>query len=285
LANIFKNASHSLGLIGQHIGYSLSPQIHGVSAAFFGQELDYQLFDLPQGEIHEFLRDFWDAGGLGLNITQPHKSYVASLLKSEASDGVNCLYRGASYWQATSTDGQGFVRGLVHGHIDPNEVSQVVILGNGGVVPAIIAAIKDFKRLTSLRVLRRSDRRDIPLMAISSPLEVSFDDFSPKALQRSLAQGGHHTLLIQASSAPLRGEYLGDFAAVLNPFSGAVVDLVYGKPSQLLQRAKDMGMNCQDGLPMLIEQARLCQELWWGRSAPYQTISDHLARLQAKGTS
>ena len=66
------------------------------------------------------------------------------------------------------------------------------------------------------------------------------------------------------------------FCNAFGAFDGIFMDLVYGKPSAIFQSLKQKGKICQDGLPMLIEQARKSQELWWGEAAPFKEIFDHL---------
>jgi shikimate 5-dehydrogenase len=109
-------------------------------------------------------------------------------------------------------------------------------------------------------------------------VKVDFYDLEPQILREVLAHAGRHSLLIQATSAPHFGDDLSRFVVSMQRFSGGFVDLVYGADSALYRAAKNLGIRCQNGLPMLIEQARLSQECWWGRSVEYQAIEDHLLR-------
>jgi shikimate 5-dehydrogenase len=64
----------------------------------------------------------------------------------------------------------------------------------------------------------------------------------------------------------------------MKTFRGVFVDLVYGQPSALLKVATEKGIPSQDGLPMLIEQARASQQYWWGTSVPYSEILKELKK-------
>ena len=267
---------YHLGLLGSGISFSLSPRIHQHSAKVLGLACDYQLYDIVGGtEVEKFLKDFWDKGGHGLNVTTPHKELVATSVSSPLSS-VNTLYRGQGSWSAASTDGEGFARSVARMGRDLASYDDLVILGSGGASVAILNYLKSNNIAGKVHILRRSKSRDAALQQ-ELPGKISFHDFTCQSLAsclRSLA--GNQCLLIQASSAPLKGNDLNHLVPALDTFKGDLVDLVYGKPSALYHYAKDQGLNCQDGLPMLIEQARLAQELWWGESAGFDEIVNSL---------
>ncbi len=267
----------SIGLIGQNIHYSLSPKIHNFSARQLSLDTNYQLFDLDASEVREFVDYFWQKGGLGLNITQPHKRLVAELFGEDRQhQSVNCLYRGEHNWQATSTDGRGFARALKHAGARLNEFERVIVLGSGGAVSALVDEMSLYDNIKSITIIRRSREQDDHIKSIAGALKLRFTPFAPEFLAASLKVESENTLIIQATSAPLKGNDLGSFANAISPFKGVIVDIVYGKPSTFINKAVELGIPYQDGLPMLIEQARLSQELWWGKSADYQAIKEHL---------
>ena len=103
---------------------------------------------------------------------------------------------------------------------------------------------------------------------------IKFYDFDPLLFRPLIEQSTPRTLVVQGTSAPLKGDLLEDFSQVLGPLKGSMVDLVYGKPSALHGFAVSHQIPTQDGLPMLIEQARAAQNLWWGRAAPYAEIKE-----------
>jgi hypothetical protein len=51
-----------------------------------------------------------------------------------------------------------------------------------------------------------------------------------------------------------------------------LIDIIYDQPSEIYFEAIRLGLNCLDGMPMLIEQARLSQFLWWKKSASYDDM-------------
>jgi len=152
-----------------------------------------------------------------------------------------------------------------------------VFIGNGAVVCAILQyMVRYFESFPDTFVMRRSPMHDPTLKALvpaSFPLHIH--NLEPDNLEKILNYRSGETLLVQASSAPLLGDDLAYLAPAISNFHGVVMDLTYGKTSAIYEAAVAKGLPCQDGLPMLIEQARLAQNYWWGKSADY----DALARM------
>ncbi|MFK7824226.1 MAG: shikimate dehydrogenase [Oligoflexales bacterium] len=266
---------YHLGLLGSGISFSLSPKIHLHSAKILGLACEYKLYDIEAAAVKEFLANFWEQGGHGLNVTTPHKELVAQAVDSPLSS-VNTLYRKNNAWSTASTDGEGFARSVARMGRGLETYDDLLILGSGGASMAILTYLESKAISARVHLLRRSLTRDLPLQQELSQ-QISFHDFTTQSLADCLKPiDGKGCLLIQASSAPLKGEDLSQLVPALNSFKGDVVDLVYGRPSALYYHAKDQGLNCQEGLPMLIEQARLAQELWWGESAGFDEIHKSL---------
>ena len=246
-----------LGLIGRDISYSLSPRIHEFAARQLGINAAYHLHDLPTpGAVRNFLDVAWQNGFTGLNITQPWKKLLGD-------NPVNTLFRqeGKSWWSTASTDATGFFTGLDRIGCRQASIQRVIFLGNGAVVEAIRAGL------------------DCPVDCLTRTPDADAENvhpWHPREFARLLAESRPGTLVVQATPAPLRGQKMTDFAEALRAsgLSAGIwfVDLCYGKTSDILEAARSMGIPAQDGIPMLIEQARAAQEIWWGRSAPYEII-------------
>lgn len=273
-----------MGLIGEGISHSLSPLMHNRAAQTLRQNIAYLPLAMPQNQIPGFLEAAWHLGAVGFNVTKPHKGFVASLLGSGAPQSVNTLYRGQTGWLGTSTDGSGFARALEKRGRPLSSFDRIVMMGNGGAALAILeyfATQRDQgeKVPSRVNVLRRTEHRD-PILrgAIQGAANLKTLELTPRILATQLAGAGEETLLVQATSAPLHGASLSEFTGALDDFHGALVDLVYGRPSALYFRAVAMDLVAQDGEAMLIEQALLSQEIWWGTSALYEDMALALRR-------
>ena len=278
LNQVINGHTQLMGLLGEQISYTLSPLIHNHAAKSLGLNLVYLPLQLPSAQVGAFLQVAWDMGALGFNVTTPHKALVASLLPGHTLSSVNTIYRGTDRWQVASTDGPGFVQGLGHMGADIDEFQDLVILGDGGVVAAILGHLANLHglgllaRLPRVSILSRSHqvKEYLRLIWPDSSL-VRFGNLSAATLAAALA-AAPEALIIQATSAPHRGDDLAYLLPALNNFRGAVCDLVYGASSKLLQFCRQSGLRVQDGQAMLIEQARQSQKLWWGQAASYEDL-------------
>lgn len=256
-----------LGLVGQGIGYSLSQRIHNFSAHKLGLSAIYLPFDMSEKKLESFLHHSWQMGFQGLNVTQPHKEKVARILGLGEGVSVNTLFRSnkaKKFWSATSTDAQGLEAALKQTNIRLLNFKKIIFLGSGGVVKAILAHLQRHPKERSIHVLKRKSK----------------GVFSISEFKRLIFGAGKDTLIVQATPAPLKGNPLSDFARALKSgYKGAVVDLTYNCRSDLLRVAKQLRLPHQDGLPMLIEQARLAQKLWWRKAASYNDIAQHLKKF------
>ena len=267
-----------MGLIGADIHYTMSPRIHNQAAVSLGINAAYLPLSMPESAIRAFLEVAWDFGALGFNVTTPHKAFVASIMPGCKLASVNTVFRGATWWEAASTDGAGFALGLARINCNILEFKDLIILGSGGVVAAILAYISHLALVNQLptlpiiHVLSRGRGDDASLRSLwHQHGELRFRDLTVENLQSTLSRA-QQGLLIQATSAPQRGDDLSELRPAMKGFSGVVSDLVYGRPSALFHAAMEYGLKAQDGAAMLIEQARLAQRLWWGQAAPYEEL-------------
>jgi shikimate 5-dehydrogenase len=263
-----------MGVVGKKIAYTMSPQMHNRAAQVLGVNATYLPIDLPRAKVKAFLDAAWHMGAAGFNVTQPHKELVAKLFPAKGLASANTLYRGPRGWRAASTDAQGFARGLERLGRGLDSFERMIVLGSGGVTLAILAHVAAMRGgPREITVLRRDKGRDRALKAAGKGRVARIAALSAKELSTSLKGRGAETLLVQATSAPHRGDDLKRLVPGLDGYQGVVVDLVYGKPSALYFTAVARDLVTQDGEAMLIEQARLSQELWWRRSASYELLA------------
>tara|TARA_B100001996_G_C18591495_1_gene566258 strand:- start:196 stop:951 length:756 start_codon:yes stop_codon:yes gene_type:complete len=129
--------SHRSGVLGKGISYSLSPKIHKLFAEAAGIDLNYEIYDLEHDPI-PFIYNFFNKGGIGLNITKPYKEIVAKEF-SKNLDSVNCLY--GKDIHATSTDGSGFITDIESKDIRVED-KNILLFGLGGAGKAILKELK-----------------------------------------------------------------------------------------------------------------------------------------------
>ena len=133
------------GLIGSNIGYSKSKEI------FESKGIEYHVYDVPYVEqgLEMAIADKLD----GFNVTKPFKidivKYMDSLMPEAQRIGtVNCVKILNDCFVGENFDGEAFRISLEH-YVDNHDdwefdyPHRIAILGNGGVVPAILTALHD----------------------------------------------------------------------------------------------------------------------------------------------
>ena len=268
-----------LGVLGHHISYTLSPKIHNLSAASLGKNAVYVPLCVAPENLAGVLESFWHLGALGFNVTKPHKEKAASLVSGHKLKAVNTIYRGADGWLAASTDAKGLFSAVLRMGRAIESFDSVVILGSGGVATCLFEHISlSGKAFPEIVVLRRSGAKDALLRGLlPRQQKVHFAEMTPENLQHYASKGAsENTLILQATSAPTYGKLLEDFVPSIKDFKGSFVDLCYGVTSKLLTACQKRGLPSQDGIAMLIEQARLSQQYFWGESASYELIEKTL---------
>jgi shikimate dehydrogenase len=269
-----------LGILSHGANFSLSPAIHNHAAKILGINEVYVPFDLSSDYVKTFLDIFWHLGGRGLNVTMPHKNLVATLVPSDGLASVNTLVRTELGWKGFSTDGEGFLAGLAKASASIRDFDAVIILGSGGSAQAVLAAIaKATKDHPIIAVVhRRSKNNDHHILAAVADdpvLMLTIRSLDAESFTDTLRETQDlRRLVIQATSAPKHGDSLQGYVQALQYLSknDLLVDLIYDQPSALYLDALGRNLRCMNGLPMLIEQARLSQVLWWGKSANYEEL-------------
>lgn len=245
------------GLLGEHLTHSYSPQIHALLGDY-----SYELFEVAPEKLGEFLQ----AGEFdGLNVTIPYKRtvipYCAELSAAAREMGsVNTLLRrpdGTLYGDNTDLDGFRWLlaRG---GGIRPGE--KALVLGTGGASQTVQAVL----RAAGAEVAVLSRRGESNYLTLSRHADAR--------------------LVINATPVgmyPNNGERLIDLSQL--PQCRCVLDLIYNPArTRLLLDAAARGIRCENGLSMLVAQAKRAAELFTGRDIPDAACTDILRRMEAQ---
>ena len=126
------------GLIGEKLGHSFSPEIHGALSSD-----PYELRELSPDALAPFLRE---RGFKGVNVTIPYKQAVMPHLDHLAesavrSGAVNTIVNRGGELYGHNTDFDGFCLLARHAGVD-FAGARTVILGRGGAAKAVRAAAK-----------------------------------------------------------------------------------------------------------------------------------------------
>lgn len=249
--------THLLGVIGDPVAHSLSPFIHNGWLRDHGIDAVYSAFEVKAGELASGLEALERQGVLGLNVTLPHKEEAMRLAASVSGTAhrlgaVNFLVRRGDGWIGDNTDEPGFAMTLDYGEIDV-QGREVFLLGAGGAARAVASVLHS--RGAHLTICNRTEER----------ARMLAHDLAPGARILSLEEG-----LKELSSAALvvNTLSLGHSGGRLElPASegGIFYDISYGKgAAAALAEAKAKGWRSLDGLGMLVAQAAISFQHWFG---------------------
>lgn len=244
------------GLLGATLSHSYSPAIHNMLGLY-----SYELFEKQDGEIETFLRhgDF-----TGLNVTIPYKKAVLPYLDeltptAQKLSAVNTIIRLENgKLLGHNTDYYGFSSMLRHSGLDVGG-KKVLVLGSGGASATATAVLKESG--ASVTVISRQGK----------------DNYSNLSL--------HQDAKIIVNATPV-GMYPNCDTSPLTlqafPQLEGVLDLIYNPArTKLLQEAHERGLITQNGLWMLVAQAKESAEYFTGvpiADDKIQQIYQHIRR-------
>ena len=268
-------------VFGNPIEQSRSPQIHSQFAKQTGEVLHYSRQRVELGGFVDSASAFFDAGGLGLNVTAPFKleafQFADELTdRAQHAGAVNTLILRDSIIIGDNTDGVGLVRDLTSNLIWPLEDRRMLLIGAGGAARGVIAPILD-ERPSSLMIVNRTASKAEALAALfSADAALNNSLIVAGGFELLLEESGHYDVIINASSTGFSGE--------LPPVPDAIFsdtfcyDMMYAKASTaFLLRANQLNSKgTADGLGMLVEQAAESFYLWRGKQPKTRALIDSL---------
>ena len=252
------------GVMGYPVSHSHSPAIHRLFALQTGQDIQYELLQVAPDNLESAIKQFERAGGLGLNITVPHKRTVTKLVdqmseRASIAGAVNTLLFRDSEVFGDNTDGVGILRDLQSNLGLKLEDTNILVLGAGGATRGIMSPL-----------LEAQPRSVIIANRTFGKAQALADHFSRQGPVSACRLGKVRTqtaydLVINATSAGLKGE--------VPPYPEDAVsehtfcyDLSYGlTPTPFSCWAEEHGAaRSVMGWGMLVEQAAESFHLWRG---------------------
>lgn len=278
-----------LAVFGDPIRHSLSPQLHQIFAHQTGLTVDYRAILAPPETFTEQLQQFFSAGGIGANVTLPHKVSALEIAdqvspRARLAGAANTLHmktRQGLY--ADNTDGEGLVNDLrLQGAPLTNQ--RVLILGAGGAVRGIVAPLLEAgvaQIVVNNRTLSRAQQ-----------LVTAFHAQMPASVERLFAYTPTHDsqefdIVIHAAAAGHHGQMGIELKPAWLKHASLGYDLSYGKAAQpflTAAAALNPKISVVDGLGMLVAQGAASFYIWTGAKPDSEQalaqLRQHLVTLQ-----
>jgi shikimate dehydrogenase len=280
-----------LGVFGDPVAHSLSPQMHNAALRTFEINMQYARFHIRANELRSALRFLRELDFVGINFTVPHK--IAGLSQIDAADesatrcgAVNTVRLHNNKLIGSNTDAEGFSRAVrSQFSIDLRDL-RVMILGAGGGTGQAIAwqcALENCERLVLV------NRTPTKMSAIVERLRSFFAEprvLGPVARLEAVpwdqtamrAQLADVDLIVNATPLGMNPSDPAPIPARLLAPHHIVFDCVY-RPSKtgLLRAADEAGARGANGLSMLLHQGALSFSVWFDREAPIEAMRSAIA--------
>ncbi|KFL54846.1 shikimate dehydrogenase [Burkholderia pyrrocinia] len=257
-------------VIGNPIGHTKSPLIHGLFAQETRQDLSYTAIEgpvEPAGAFAAAVRAFFEGGGKGINVTAPFK-LDAFAMSDERSERAQLA--GAA--NALKFDGIGLVRDIEANLNLPMAGKRVLVLGAGGAARGALLPFLEAGPAELVIANRDVDKARALVAQVAGRGPLVAGGYA------DLARMGRFDLVVNATSASLTGDLPPVPPSVFSP-AGTAYELAYGKRlTPFLRLAKNAGVHgIADGVGMLVEQAAEAFAWWRGVRPETSSVIDRLA--------
>ena len=275
-------ATDIMGLIGNPIAHSLSPQTH--NAVFKSANLDAVYLPFEVDDLSSFMRRMVhpatreiDWRLRGLSVTTPHKQNVMDHLDwidpaAKEIGAVNTVVIDGKQLKGYNTDALGFTNALKTQRRELDG-TRCAVIGGGGAARAAIWALLQERAEVSVFVRDIEGAKplaetfEVPIADLHS---ASFDGFDVVVNTTVLGMSGLHEQQTPANAAQLRGARLA-------------YDLVYNPTeTRFLCEAEQVGCETLGGLSMFVAQAAEQFRLWTGREAPAKVMQAAAVKALAR---
>ena len=243
------------GLLGRHLTHSYSPQIHSCLGSY-----GYKLFQVEPESLEGF---FKNKSFDGINVTIPYKKaaipYCDELsTQAHTLGAVNTIVKTEDgRLIGHNTDFFGFYSLLKKSAISVSG-KKVLILGSGGAAVTVEAVLK--QENANVVIISRSGENNYQNLHLHSDASVIVNA-TPVGMY------------------PNNGVTPIDLS--LFPKLEGVLDLIYNPArTRLLLEAKDRGIVAENGLWMLVAQAKESAEWFTGKQIPDSKIAEIYELLQ-----
>ncbi len=272
-----------VGVIGDPVAHSRSPQMHNAAFAKAGLDYVYVPFHVRPDDLAAAIAGFKAINVVGINVTLPHKQAVIPFLTSisreaELIGAVNTLTFVEGDIHGDNTDAPGVLQALEE---DENTSGtpvgeNVVVLGAGGAARAVVVALA-LRGVAAITIANRTVEKAVSLATeMDQKTGVSMqgmgltDERLPLSVRESKLLVNTATISMDVTQPLLIS------ADWLQP-NTIVYDIVYTPPvTPLMQAATERGCQTLGGIGMLVHQGAIAFEKWTGVAPCTETMRQAL---------
>lgn len=264
-----------LGVLGEKLGHSLSPEIHADLLRQQNISGTYEKYEMNREEVAGLFSWMDERHISGLNVTIPYKEVLyrmVDVLDDAAKEigAVNTVWRKNGISYGYNTDYIGVTSMFEKAGVDLSG-KDIVILGSGGACRALIYGFHQ-KGAKTITVSARNEsakcalKESFPYIALST-----LDDIPGGDIIINTTPVGMYP---NTGISPVNADVLSRFQVAS--------DIVYNPlVTEFLRIAQENGLQIVTGLMMLVDQAIGSEEIWLEKKLDYHmgnAIHDELAK-------
>ena len=253
-------------------------------AAFEALGLNYRylMIKVNDGDLENAIKGLKAFNMRGINTTIPHKEKVIKFLDelspaAELIGAVNMIINNDGVLYGENTDGKGYMKSLTDAGYSVKG-KNVFVLGAGGASRAICTecALSGAKHITVANIIREQGEALVKMLNEKTDTKADFVFWD-----EALTIPEDTDILSNATSVGLYPHV--DQKPNINYDSiksyMIVTDVIFNDPHSLfLQEAEKRGARTVNGLGMLVNQAAMNFELWTGKKAPIELMTERLKK-------
>jgi shikimate dehydrogenase len=254
-----------VGIVGWPVAHSRSPVIHKFWLDAHRIPGTYVPLAVTPERLPAALQGLVALGFRGCNVTQPHKQDVMAHLDrvNETARRIGAVNTIVVEEDGTlsgfNNDGNGFVQSLRDARPDwRGDAGPALILGAGGAARAVLVALLE-NGVPEVLIANRTHEKAQAMAKEFGPAVKAIDWGRRNDAMADLA------LLVNATDRGMTGKSALDVAMDRLPGAALVGDLIYTPPeTPFLLQARERGNLTVNGLGLLLNQARLGFQAWFG---------------------
>jgi shikimate dehydrogenase len=270
-----------LGVFGDPIAHSLSPKIQNAALKHHKVDMQYAAFQIAPNELAEALRLSAQLDFAGLNLTVPHKIRACDCvddvdLSARKIGAINTVAISEGKLFGSNTDAFAFSRAIREEFSVDLRDLRVMVLGSGGAARAIATqcGMENCERLVlANRTIEKANQLVEQLREfflgprVLGPVpRLQVIPWEEAAFRFQIA---NVDLIVNATPLGLNRTDPSPIAARLLAPHLMIYDTVYAHGrTPFVAAAWEAGARAANGLSMLVHQAALSFQTWFGREAP-----------------
>ena len=272
-----------VGVIGDPVEHSRSPQMHNAAFAKAGLDYVYVPFHVRPGDLADAITGFKAINVVGINVTLPHKQAVIRSLTSisreaELIGAVNTLSFKNGEIRGDNTDAPGVLKALEENENMSLPVGEdVVVLGAGGAARAVVVALA-LAGVASITIANRTVEKAVSLaeeMGEKTGVTMHGMGLTDARLPEAVYES---ELLVNTATTSMDASHPLLISADWLQQRTIVYDIVYTPPvTPLMEAANARGCRTLGGIGMLVHQGAIAFEKWTGVAPCTETMLQALS--------